>query len=115
MMSFSGHEPVRSRCGWDRTRRALLALSPILLIILIAGAVRAEEPKSLFNGKNLDGWKIHGTEKWYAEDGLLICESGPDEEYARPRTSSGTATSSWAGVCPSTPTAASWARPTSTA
>jgi hypothetical protein len=37
--------------------------------------------KSLFNGKNLDGWKIHGTEKWYVEDGLLVCESGPDEEY----------------------------------
>ncbi|RIH65804.1 DUF1080 domain-containing protein [Mariniphaga sediminis] len=37
--------------------------------------------KSLFNGKNLDGWKIHGTEKWYVEDGLLVCESGPDGEY----------------------------------
>ena len=37
--------------------------------------------ESIFNGKNLDGWKIHGTEKWYVEDGLLICESGPDEEY----------------------------------
>jgi len=37
--------------------------------------------KSIFNGKNLDGWKIHGTEKWYVEDGLLVCESGPDKEY----------------------------------
>ncbi len=36
---------------------------------------------SLFNGKNLDGWKIYGTEKWYVEDGLLICESGPDKQY----------------------------------
>ncbi len=35
----------------------------------------------IFNGKNLDGWQIHGTEKWYVEDGLLICESGPDAEY----------------------------------
>jgi hypothetical protein len=39
------------------------------------------QKKSIFNGKNLDGWKIHGTEKWYVEKGLLICESGPDEEY----------------------------------
>ncbi len=31
--------------------------------------------------KNLDGWKIHGTEKWYAENGELICESGPDKAY----------------------------------
>ena len=36
---------------------------------------------SLFNGKDLTGWKIHGTEKWYAEKGELICESGPDKEY----------------------------------
>ncbi len=36
---------------------------------------------SLFNGKDLTGWNIHGTEKWYVEDGLLICESGPDAEY----------------------------------
>ncbi len=35
----------------------------------------------LFNGKNLDGWKIHGTELWYAENGELICESGPDKQY----------------------------------
>ena len=36
---------------------------------------------SLFNGQNLDGWTIHGTEKWYVDAGELICESGPDEEY----------------------------------
>jgi len=36
---------------------------------------------SLFNEKDLSGWEIYGTEKWYVEDGLLICESGPDEEY----------------------------------
>ena len=39
------------------------------------------EEKELFNGENLDGWKIHGTEKWYVEDGLLVSESGPDKEY----------------------------------
>ncbi|MEM1120909.1 MAG: DUF1080 domain-containing protein [Bacteroidota bacterium] len=36
---------------------------------------------SLFNGKDLMGWEIYGTEKWYVEDGLLICESGPDKQY----------------------------------
>ena len=35
----------------------------------------------IFNGNDLEGWTIYGTEKWYVEDGLLICESGPDEEY----------------------------------
>lgn len=40
-----------------------------------------EENVKLFNGLNLDGWKIHGTEKWFVENGELICESGPDKEY----------------------------------
>ncbi|MGC4036134.1 MAG: DUF1080 domain-containing protein [Chitinophagaceae bacterium] len=43
--------------------------------------VTAQKQKSLFNGKNLDGWTINGTEKWYAEKGELICESGPDKQY----------------------------------
>jgi hypothetical protein len=37
--------------------------------------------KSLFNGKDLSGWTIHGTEKWYVENGELVCESGPDKQY----------------------------------
>ncbi|HKK75112.1 MAG TPA: DUF1080 domain-containing protein [Saprospiraceae bacterium] len=40
-----------------------------------------QDPIVLFNGKNLDGWRIHGTEEWYVEDGDLICESGPDAAY----------------------------------
>src|SRR6478736_2087904 len=36
---------------------------------------------NLFNGKDLSGWKIYGTEKWYVENGELICESGPDKKY----------------------------------
>jgi hypothetical protein len=39
------------------------------------------QKQSLFNGKDLEGWKIYGTEKWYVEDGTLVCESGPDKEY----------------------------------
>ena len=36
---------------------------------------------SLFNGKDLEGWTIHGTELWYVEAGELVCESGPDAAY----------------------------------
>lgn len=39
------------------------------------------EFQPLFDGESLDGWNIHGTEKWYVEDGQIICESGPDAEY----------------------------------
>ncbi|WP_373512504.1 DUF1080 domain-containing protein [Persicitalea sp.] len=41
----------------------------------------AKKTVKLFNGKNLDGWKIHGTEKWYVDKGELVCESGPDKKY----------------------------------
>jgi hypothetical protein len=41
----------------------------------------AAQEKSLFNGKDLTGWTIYGTEKWYVEDGLLVSESGPDKQY----------------------------------
>ena len=37
--------------------------------------------KKIFNGKDLTGWTIHGTEKWYVENGELVCESGPDKQY----------------------------------
>ena len=40
-----------------------------------------EPGKSIFNGRDLEGWKIHGTEKWYVKDGILICKSGPDKQY----------------------------------
>jgi hypothetical protein len=55
----------------------------LLLFVLqlsILGFVQAQK-KDLFNGKDLTGWTIYGTELWYVEDGLLICESGPDKEY----------------------------------
>jgi hypothetical protein len=31
--------------------------------------------------KDLTGWKIYGTEKWYVDKGELVCESGPDKQY----------------------------------
>jgi len=42
---------------------------------------RVNKEVVLFNGENLHGWETYGTEKWYVEDGLLICESGPDKQY----------------------------------
>jgi len=55
----------------------------LLSLILFFGfqAATLAQTKSIFNGKDLSGWTIYGTELWYVEDGLLICESGPDKEY----------------------------------
>lgn len=36
---------------------------------------------ALFNGKDLSGWEIYGTEKWYVENDLLVSESGLDKQY----------------------------------
>ncbi|NND08465.1 MAG: DUF1080 domain-containing protein [Saprospiraceae bacterium] len=53
------------------------------ILILVVGflVMCRSAQQSLFNGKDLSGWNIHGTEKWYVEDGLLVCESGPDSAY----------------------------------
>ena len=49
-----------------------------LLMIAVCGIVitHAQKQVSLFNGKDLGGWTINGTEKWYVENGELVCESG---------------------------------------
>ena len=55
-------------------------LFPVILLLCSQGVMLAQT-ESLFNGKDLTGWTIYGTELWYVEDGLLVCESGPDKEY----------------------------------
>ena len=53
----------------------------VFVLILLTGFTAPGKKQSLFNGKDLTGWKIYGTEKWFVENGLLVCESGPDKEY----------------------------------
>ncbi len=52
-----------------------------LLALLVLLTISCKSGKELYNGSDLEGWKIYGTEKWYSEDGLLVGESGPDKEY----------------------------------
>ena len=70
-----------------------LALAASLLLFAFSSANAQKKHKkhrkhnggdwiSLFNGKNLDGWEVYGTEKWYVDsDGTMVCESGPQKEY----------------------------------
>lgn len=53
----------------------------LLAVFVLPFLININNPVSLFNGKDLTGWTIHGTEKWYVENGHLICESGPDKQY----------------------------------
>lgn len=52
----------------------------VLLLTALAFMAPTKTVK-LFNKKDLTGWKIYGTEKWYVDNGELICESGPDKKY----------------------------------
>ena len=56
-------------------------ISLTIAMLLVSTTFTFAQEQSLFNGEDLSGWTIHGTEKWYVEDGLLVCESGPDEQY----------------------------------
>ncbi len=51
------------------------------MVMVTSAFFATAQEKALFNGEDLSGWTVYGTEKWYVEDGLLICESGPDKGY----------------------------------
>ncbi|KOF03679.1 secreted glycosyl hydrolase [Roseivirga seohaensis subsp. aquiponti] len=57
------------------------SIATIVLSLFFAGCTPKSNTIELFNGENLDGWVNHGEEKWYVEDGLLVCESGPAAQY----------------------------------
>ena len=59
----------------DRIKLIFAALPIFLSFVNYAQVI------DLFNGTDLTGWKIYGTEKWYVENGELVCESGPDKAY----------------------------------
>ena len=58
-----------------------MRLLNLILVNLVTVISVFGQEISLFNGNDLEGWIIHGTEKWYVEEGNLICESGPDKKY----------------------------------
>ena len=66
-------------------RYTWLILSMFILSSFISDSSLINKEKNelinLFNGINLSGWTIHGTEKWYVENGELVCENGPDNQY----------------------------------
>jgi hypothetical protein len=52
-----------------------------LLSVLLTLPVWVNAQVPIFNGRDLTGWTVYGTEKWFVEQGELICESGPDRQY----------------------------------
>jgi len=56
-------------------------LFSISILLLLGSFALPQKEQQIFNGKDLTGWKIYGTEKWYIDKGQLVCESGPDKQY----------------------------------
>jgi hypothetical protein len=58
-------------------RRTFLVLVGLLLagLSVVGQGSKMGEWVSLFNGKDLAGWKNNGEEKWVVEDGTILCES----------------------------------------
>jgi hypothetical protein len=55
--------------------------SAITILLFLCSFALISQKHPIFNGKDLTGWKIYGTEKWYVDNGQLVCESGPDKQY----------------------------------
>jgi hypothetical protein len=53
----------------------------ICSFLLLAQLSFGQKKEKLFNGKDLTGWIVYGTEKWYVDNGLIVSESGPDKGY----------------------------------
>ena len=52
-----------------------------VMLLIVSWSSWSQQKTSLFNGKNLDGWEIYGTEKWYVDNDEIVCESGQDAQY----------------------------------
>jgi hypothetical protein len=74
---------VLHKCGKFSQSIALNMKRIILFLIvsIVTFSMKAQVWQPLFNGKDLSGWTNNGKELWYAQNGELVCESGPEKQY----------------------------------
>ena len=66
-----------------RPRHLLWGILSALVITFAAGANEADQQwRSLFNGKDLSGWKVLGTAAWRVEDGVIVGTQDGDPKRA---------------------------------
>ena len=58
---------------------AILAAAVLFGAVIVAQAQPQSGWVSLFNGKNLTGWKNNGAEKWIVDQGAILCESAANK------------------------------------
>ena len=61
--------------GAGQRRSTSVAAALLFAVAAFAQAHREKGWVSLFNGKDLAGWKINGEERWVARDATILCES----------------------------------------
>ena len=61
--------------------KSKLTLIVIVFMFLFAGNAEAKKWISLFNGKDLSGWTVHGKAAWSVKDGILVGEGGMGHIY----------------------------------
>ena len=65
-------------------KKVFLLITAAVLVMTVGAAKPQPEWKSLFNGKNLDGWTVRGKAKWVVKEGVLIGEGENGHIYAAP-------------------------------
>src|SRR5260370_42436709 len=58
---------------------AILAAAVLFGAAVVAQSSVQSGWVSLFNGKDLTGWKNNGAEKWVVEQGTILCESAANK------------------------------------
>jgi len=58
---------------------AILAAAVLFGAVIVAQSSPKSAWVSLFNGKDLTGWKNNGAEKWMVEQGTILCESAANK------------------------------------
>ncbi|HWC19425.1 MAG TPA: DUF1080 domain-containing protein, partial [Terriglobales bacterium] len=67
-------QPGKEICGL----RHVVAVFAVILFLVLNGVPQTSTKadwSSLFNGKDLAGWKVNGDEKWTVEQGTIVGES----------------------------------------
>ena len=62
-------------------KRTFAVLVSALLIGFTANSAEKSKWISLFNGKDLTGWKVHGKATWSVQDGVLVGVGGMGHIY----------------------------------
>jgi len=62
----------------NRSQSLSKFLSLILMGLVSSATIRAEDFRSIFDGKSLDGWKAHDMSYWSIRDGAITGQSTPE-------------------------------------